>query len=115
QTSQGRWRVAGGGRGMKRRRSSGSGGSTTVPGSSRSQGSRPDVGELIRLLGTAAEGNRSDEIEALAAKGIDLSAPSGSAGLSALHRATLTGSLDALLSVGQKMPPGLCRPTPGPR
>ncbi|CAM9606355.1 unnamed protein product, partial [Hapterophycus canaliculatus] len=38
----------------------------------------------------------TDEIEALANRGIDLSAPSGSAGLSALHRATLTGSLDAL-------------------
>lgn len=39
---------------MKRRRTT-----SGVPGSLRSQSSRPDFGELVRLLGTAAEENNS--------------------------------------------------------
>lgn len=42
----------------------------------------------------------SEEIEALAAKGVDLSASAGSGGVAAIHRAVLAGSTDALLSVG---------------
>lgn len=51
------------------------------------------------LVLARASGGSTDEIEALAAKGVELSAPSGSAGLSALHRATLYGSVDALRTV----------------
>lgn len=39
---------------MKRRRTT-----SGVPGSLRSQSPRPDFGELVRLLGTAAEENNS--------------------------------------------------------
>lgn len=41
----------------------------------------------------------SEEIEVLAAKGVDLSARAGSGGLTAIHRAVLTGSTDALRAV----------------
>ena len=41
----------------------------------------------------------SEEIEALAAKGVDLSAQAGNGGLTAIHRAVLTGSTDALRAV----------------
>lgn len=48
---------------MKRRRSnsssSSSGGNDAAPGSLQPQSCRPDFGELLHLLGTAAEGNRS--------------------------------------------------------
>lgn len=41
----------------------------------------------------------SEEIEVLAAKGVDLSARAGSGGLTAIHRAVLMGSTDALRAV----------------
>eukprot|EP00752_Nemacystus_decipiens_P005785 g5234.t1 len=96
---------------MKRERSSSSSSSSSSSDAcgargSQLQRSRPDAGpprlpfslaQAADSLAQAAEENRPEEIKTLAATdGLDISAPWGDDGLTALHRATLAGSMGAL-------------------